>query len=80
MPHSLRDSPKTGRRLRYGPAMKEATKHVELPQLAALFADIASPAPRRLWDLNTQPAGSSVAPSRPPTPLVRDSLRAHLLL
>lgn len=61
-------SPKTGRRLRFGPAMRERTKHVELPGLAALFADIASPAPTRPWDLNTE--GANNAPSRSPTPLV----------
>lgn len=48
-------SPKTGQRLRYGLAMRERAKTVELPALTALFADIASPKPMRAWGLNPNP-------------------------
>lgn len=59
-------SPKTGVCLRFGPAMRQAATSVHLPGVAALFADIASEAPQRPWDL------------RPPSPLpVRLPLRCN---
>lgn len=54
--HLRTRSPKTGECLRFGPAMRQAATSVHLPGVAALFADIASQAPQRPWDL------------RPPSP------------
>ena len=61
-------SPKTGQRLRHGPALRERAKTVELPAVSALFADIASKRPTRAWDLNPNPGAAQEMP--PPT-LVR---------
>ena len=65
--HPLACSPKTGQRLRHGPALRERAKMVELPAVTALFADIASPKPKRAWDLNPSPG---TAQEMPPPPLV----------
>jgi hypothetical protein len=65
-------SPKTGRRLRHGPALRERAKTVELPAVSALFADIASKRPTRPWDLNPNPGAVQ---GMPPPPLVGFSAR-----
>ena len=55
-------SPGTGQKLRYGKAMQARASQVELPSVAALFADISSKGPerQRRW-----------SPRTPGTPRVR---------
>ena len=57
-------SPGTGQKLKYGKAMQARASQVELPSVAALFADISSKGPerQRRW-----------SPRTPGTPRVRPS-------
>ena len=83
IPNLMFRSPKTGQRLRHGPALRERAVTVELPAVTALFADIVSRNPQRPWDLNPNPGA---AQQMPPPPLVGmrlcsccdAALRAHV--